>query len=300
MENKNNTDSEKYLNILSLGAGVQSTTLLLMSSLGLIEKYDYAIFSDTGNEPQEVYDHLQKIIKNIAEPAGIKVFIVQKENILDYQLKTNITTLPYHTRDKNNKKGITVRGCTSHFKVYPVRKKMKELLGATYIEGTNKQTRLKKGQKVNLHIGISLDEIHRAKDSQLGWIINKFPLLDKKMTRKDCIEFLKEHGYENTPKSSCIVCPFKSNKQWREMKKNKPEEFRLAVDFEKKVNEHLAAFPKTKDFKYYLHKDGLPLEKADLEIVSKKEALDNQQEIDFTCSPFTCKADEEDFLEQYK
>lgn len=46
------------MRILSLGAGVQSTTLLLMSRHGDIAPLDGAVFADTGWEPQEVYRHL--------------------------------------------------------------------------------------------------------------------------------------------------------------------------------------------------------------------------------------------------
>lgn len=47
------------LRVLSLGAGVQSTTLALMASHGEVGPMpDCAIFADTGWEPQAVYDHL--------------------------------------------------------------------------------------------------------------------------------------------------------------------------------------------------------------------------------------------------
>lgn len=52
--------SSTKLRILSLGAGVQSTTLALMAAHGEIGPMpDAAIFADTGNEPDAVYDHLQ-------------------------------------------------------------------------------------------------------------------------------------------------------------------------------------------------------------------------------------------------
>ena len=41
------------LRILSLGAGVQSTTLALMAAHGEVEAPDCAIFADTGWEPPE-------------------------------------------------------------------------------------------------------------------------------------------------------------------------------------------------------------------------------------------------------
>ena len=45
--------------VLNLGAGVQSTTLLLMSIRGEIAQLDHAIFADTGWEPKAVYQHLE-------------------------------------------------------------------------------------------------------------------------------------------------------------------------------------------------------------------------------------------------
>ena len=50
---------EYALIVLSLGAGVQSSTLLLMAEAGEIEpRPDAAIFADTGWEPAAVYQHL--------------------------------------------------------------------------------------------------------------------------------------------------------------------------------------------------------------------------------------------------
>lgn len=51
----------KTITILSLGAGVQSTALALMAERGLVEKPVAAIFSDTGDEPATVYQHLEKL-----------------------------------------------------------------------------------------------------------------------------------------------------------------------------------------------------------------------------------------------
>lgn len=50
------------MNIISLGAGVQSTTLLLMAVHGEIEpKPEYAIFADTGWEPVKVYKYIEAL-----------------------------------------------------------------------------------------------------------------------------------------------------------------------------------------------------------------------------------------------
>lgn len=47
------------LHIISLGAGVQSTTVALAAAHGLIEPMPIAaIFADVGDEPRAVYEHL--------------------------------------------------------------------------------------------------------------------------------------------------------------------------------------------------------------------------------------------------
>src|ERR1700741_5452756 len=53
--------SEPTLRILSLGAGVQSTTLALMACDGTLPGLDAAIFADTGWEPPAVYRQVQRL-----------------------------------------------------------------------------------------------------------------------------------------------------------------------------------------------------------------------------------------------
>ncbi len=57
------------LRILSLGAGVQSSCVLLMSIEGELDHLDAAIFSDTGWEPAAVYAHLARL-EDAAAMAG--------------------------------------------------------------------------------------------------------------------------------------------------------------------------------------------------------------------------------------
>ena len=67
------------LNVLSLGAGVQSSTLLLMSLNGDMPPLDYVIFADTGWEPRAVYDHLEKL-KTECLKADLPLIIVRNKN----------------------------------------------------------------------------------------------------------------------------------------------------------------------------------------------------------------------------
>ena len=52
-----------YFNVLSLGAGKQSSYMLLTALEGAYEyKPDIAIFADTGCEPRYVYEYLEWLI----------------------------------------------------------------------------------------------------------------------------------------------------------------------------------------------------------------------------------------------
>src|SRR5690606_3623733 len=57
------------LRVLSLGAGVQSTALALMAAHGEFEHApDCAIFADTGWEPRDVYEHLDRLERELPFP----------------------------------------------------------------------------------------------------------------------------------------------------------------------------------------------------------------------------------------
>jgi len=284
------------MRVLSLGAGVQSTTLLLMAAENMFKhQLDAAIFADTGYEPQAVYDHLDKIEKEIAEPAGIPIYRVTAGNIREDALSVEhgFASMPLFVRKPDGSKGMARRQCTNEYKVAPIKRKIRELLGAEVLE-SGSVGRVKKGEQVEQWIGISLDEVHRAKDSDVNYIKNVFPLLDKRMTRKDCLAVLEKYGFGQTPKSACIACPFRTNEQWRDMKENAPGEFSDAVNFDRQMREFHADQPRTKNNLFFLHKSFVPLDEADLSVRSRKEIAEDQQEL-FTCSPFSCNGDESSY-----
>jgi len=202
-------------------------------------------------------------------------------------------SMPLFVRKPDGSKGMARRQCTNEYKVAPIKRKIRELLGAEVLE-SGFVGRVKKGEQVEQWIGISLDEVHRAKDSNVNYIKNVFPLLDKKMTRKDCLSVLEKYGFGQTPKSACIACPFRTDEQWRDMKENAPGEFWDAVNFDRQMREFHANQPRTKNNLFFLHKSFVPLDEANISTQPPKEIPDNQQEI-FTCSPFSCNGDESSY-----
>src|SRR5215207_1659214 len=117
------------LRVISLGAGVQSTTMALMAAHGEIGPMpDCAIFADTGAEPQAVYEHLQWLMSPNVLP--FPVHIVSGGNILA-DLQRGFTTVgkqgrfagaPFFIKRmlRNGvsfEQGMGKRQCTRHYKV---------------------------------------------------------------------------------------------------------------------------------------------------------------------------------------
>lgn len=74
---------------MSFGAGVQSITQALLIQDGVLERPDAAIFSDTGWEPQGVYDMLERVEREIFQPLGIPLYRVNNGVIQDDVLNPN-------------------------------------------------------------------------------------------------------------------------------------------------------------------------------------------------------------------
>lgn len=267
---------------------MQSTALLLLSAEGKLPKLDYAIFADTGWEVQAIYDHLDRLEKEVAEPAGIKIIRAKASgNIRDDMMSTEIKpngSIPVYAMKANGKPGLTPRQCTRHYKVRPVEREIRKLMGAK-VGPSGRLARVPKKSMENipnLWIGISTDEFHRAKDSPQNYIKHKFPLImDMNWTRDDCMEYITSKGFGNTIKSSCVCCLFRGNNGYRDIKENHPEEWDKLVEFDDSLRKDpQPKFIARLNTQIYLHKSGVPLRDAQL---SKDE------ESTFSCSPWTCE-----------
>jgi len=255
------------MDIISLGAGVQSTTMLLMTAHGEITpKPKYAIFADTKWEPKAVYEHLNWL-KNEVAKYGIEVIITSKNEqglkgaVYDYiNGSSKFVAIPFYTINENGKKSMGRRQCTNEYKIKPVKKAIRTLLGY--------KPRQHMKHNVTLWMGISTDEITRAKPNRDKWITNRFPLLEKNMSRNDCLDWLNKKGYPRPPKSSCIGCPFHDNALWLNIKNNDIEAWQEAVS----VDNAIRNLSKV-GTKQYLHYSCTPL--LEIEFQKINENIDN-------------------------
>ena len=80
-------------------------------------------------------------------------------------------------------------------------------------------------------IGISSDEVRRMKESQMDYIRHEWPLIDRGMSRKDCLAWMAGRGFPKPPRSACVFCPYHSDAEWLRLKTEEPEEFARAIAF---------------------------------------------------------------------
>ncbi len=236
------------MKILSLGAGVQSSTLALMSEKGIIDKPDYAIFADTGWEPKNVYDWLDYLESQITSYPIIRVSKgnIKEDLINGINTGKRFASIPFFTSGG----GMSRRQCTNEYKLMPIQKKARELAGFV------KYQRIPAGF-VEMYIGISTDEVRRMKPSRVKWIVNSWPLIDLGMSRTDCLSWMSNNGYPLPPKSSCIGCPYHSNDHWSDMKKYDLESFADAVDVDAIIRSK--GTRKNMDNEEYMHRSLTPL-----------------------------------------
>ena len=279
----------KTIPILSLGAGVQSTTLALMAERGLIEKPVAAIFADTGDEPPNIHDHLERLKGMLSFP----VYTVTQGNGLGADFLSALSgesvrasQPPFYVRDRDlspeeiedvlaepeprledfqhivgisneeadligvrtmaeethqvawrnwsirrrkalnqDDGGMLWRACTRDYKIMPIRRKTREIMtehGAKHVRA---------------QVGISTDERQRERESGVRFITNVHPLLDLGWSRKKCEEWLWAEFGIKAAKSACFYCPYRSNAGWNAMKRDDPEQFERACQYDEAIRE---------------------------------------------------------------
>jgi hypothetical protein len=252
----------KETRIISLGAGVQSTAVALLAVHGEIPPVEHAVFADTGWEPKEVYDHL-KWLTPVLEDAGMKVHKVSAGNIRKDSLSGGrFASIPFHLLTENGR-ALGRRQCTREYKITPLNSKQREIIGL------KKRQRWKEENGIIINLmGISTDEIQRMKDNYIDYITNSYPLIDLRMSRNDCLVWMKEKGYPTPPRSACIGCPFHSDHEWRRIRDTDPDAWQDAIDFDKEIRRLREVQPDSQigglKAVPFLHKSCVPLDEADL------------------------------------
>lgn len=245
------------LRVLSLGAGVQSSTLALLAARGEIGPMpDCAVFADTGAEPRRVYEWLDWLETQLPFP----VYRVSRGNLTEdliragdnntrpgISLLTRVAAPPLYTKGPDGKMGMIPRQCTRDYKIEPIRQKVRELLGIR---------KRQRGGKVVLAeqwIGISLDELTRVKESREAYIAHRWPLVERRWSRQHCIAWMQKNFGRVAPRSACVFCPFHDDEEYRYVREDQD-------DWDTAIRGGLRKM----DHELYVHRSCVPLAEADL------------------------------------
>lgn len=214
---------------------------------------DCAIFADTQDEPAEVYKWLEWLEPKLSFP----VHRVTQGKLSDTATRVRVSkngrkytkgSIPAHIIDSAGSMGLMMRQCTTDFKIAPIYRQIRKLVGR---KGTATQW-----------LGISIDEVQRMKPARVSYVTNRWPLIEKRLTRQGCIEWMKAHGYPKPPRSACVYCPYHNDKEWLRLKTEAPADFQRAAEFEKAYQaahvDILRGVP-------WLHRSHKPIDEVDFE-----------------------------------
>jgi hypothetical protein len=227
--------------VVSYGGGVDSTAMtLLLLERG--EKPDLVVFCDTGGEYPETYAYLDRFDAYLRERAQVGVTRIQAKEgpMYEYMLARGWTPsrlYPSHI---------------DRWKIRPILRYCQEW---------------RRGEPVEMCIGIDYDERDRMADPRRKFITNRYPLVDAGVGRRGAERMIREAGLPLPIKSGCFFCPYQQKARWLWAKREHPDKFAAARRLEESGN----FFPKKTLFW------GGPLAKID-------DLIDGQETLDMACS----------------
>lgn len=216
--------------IVSVSFGKDSLAMLL-KLLELKHPIDEVVFVDTGMEFQAIYD-IEKRIKKLLEQRDIKYTRLTFDKPFEYYM--------FEHKTKSGKQGYSWCG------------------GVCRWGTTMKLNLLNKYCKNAIQlVGIAIDEPHRIKDEP-----NKiYPLVDLKMTEKDCLEYCYSKGfyweengvrlYDILDRVSCWCCANKNLKELTNYQKYLPNYWNKILELQNKTDRLMK---KSKRYKEWINR----------------------------------------------
>lgn len=248
----------RTLHVVNCGGGRQSSWYVVLACLRRVPLPDVVIMSDTGDERPETMAYWWDVLVPLMETAGIPWRLVgrlhthesqagergdiRKDTLASVRDGLRIANAPLYTkgsgkprkRDGVRPNGQTNRSCTSEYKIDPIMKCIRHLLGM--VPGQRWISKMHGTRAAVQVIGIAAEEAKRAKGKGSGQgSVLVYPLVEDGITTDDCIDGLLGVGLPEPVKSACRACPYRSNASWARLKRDDPESFASAVEFDERL-----------------------------------------------------------------
>lgn len=245
------------MRVFSSGGGVQSIAALILSAQGEID-YPIHLFANVGDDSEnpETLDYVRGIAMPFAEREGIRfeeinwikrdgTFETLRERIYRTERSIPIPARMGHNGAPGN------RACTIDFKIKTIDRWIAEHDG--------------KGKDVYVGLGITVDEIHRARREDWQTVrgfrkMKIYPLIELGISRNDCHEIIRDAGLPTPAKSSCYFCPFHTPAAWIRLRSSRPDLFEEACNIEREIQRKRREVMGKDDV--FLHPALVPLDQA--------------------------------------
>ena len=216
----------KYIARVSYGKDSLAMLLLLIKN-----QYDLdeVIFYDTGMEFQAIYD-IRDITKELLHKLNIKYTELKPNESFTYKMLEK----EVHKRNGQLQKGYGLCGGKCRWGTTEKNKTIEKYLKEQY------------GQDYKEFIGIAYDETTRIEKERNEHKL--LPLVDWKMTEKDCLEYCYNNGfyweengirlYDVLDRVSCWCCGNKNKKELENMRVYLPEYYLKYIDLLKKIKKN--------------------------------------------------------------
>jgi hypothetical protein len=233
--------------------------MALMAAAGEITPMpDCAIFADTQSEPKAVYEWLDWLEPRLPFPVHRVTAGSLRNEIMGAMNGANRMDArpPFFTKSG----GMLNRQCTQDFKIRPIQRECRRLIGLV------PRQRWPLRVVIEQWIGISLDEEQRCRASRILAINHRWPLIELRMTRADCLQWMRGRGFPMPAKSACTFCPYHDDVMWRDMKLNDPESFADAIAVDEAIRPGMPGPKRPVGDQWFLHRKRIPLSQVDLRI----------------------------------
>lgn len=243
---------DEMTSVWSCGGGVQSTAIAALIVQGKLPKPDYSLIVDTNRELSSTWKYMNDVTVPALKAVGVDLVRVNKREFATVDLfggkdKKSLLIPAFSTKGEDI--GKMPGYCSNEWKYRPMQRWLRK----------------HSVTKAEIWMGISVDEKHRASFPKGSWT-KRYPLIELRMNRGDCIALVKSMGWTDPPRSSCWMCPNHTQHEWRDIKENHEGDWDKAVTFEKHIQ-------KT-DPHAWLHPDANPL--AECDITDKNESMFTQ------------------------
>lgn len=205
--------------VVAYGGGTNSTAMLV----GLHERGirpDLCLFSDTGGEKHETYDHLRSVqgwLEGINFPPVTVVRVASRTLEEDCLKRSALPSIAYG-----------FKSCSQRFKLEPQEKFLNNHPPCREVWDA--------GEKVIKLIGYDADEERRAKAYDSDKYEVQYPLIEWGWDRDACIEAIDRAGLPRPGKSACFFCPSSRPSEVRWLQRTHPDLFMRAVEMERNAD----------------------------------------------------------------